>query len=193
MRRVRFVRLCSLPFNCSKSAATVCVADWKRRRNSGSTYVFHSAQASASFPVVGRLKRRCSAAGAPSGLALAGICRSSSARNGSSSEISIAPLRRQISISTWLFQCGEKEITVQLLHIKLGGLAHAAPQNRSPVMMHFQHVSLCFLARIAEDPLENHGHIAHQIYRIVVDHHLPRKIELFFQTRFFFDRGLRRR
>src|SRR4029077_7897250 len=55
---------------------------------------------SVSFPFTGGLKIRCSAAGAPSVLALAGIWRSSSARNGSSSEISIWFLRRQISMTT---------------------------------------------------------------------------------------------
>src|SRR5438128_3515719 len=37
---------------------------------------------------------------------------------------------------------------------------------RSPFLMHFQHVSLRPLARIAEDALENHGHVTHQIDRI---------------------------
>src|ERR1051325_9015299 len=53
----------------------------------------------ASFPFAGALKIRLSAAGAASVLALAGICRSSSARNGSISEISIWFLRRRISIT----------------------------------------------------------------------------------------------
>src|SRR4029077_17120160 len=99
MRRVRFARVFSSPFNCSRSAPTVWVAVRKRRRNSGSTYIFHSAHDSASFPFIGGLKMRCSAAGAPSVFALAGICRSSSARNGSSSEISIWFLRRRISMT----------------------------------------------------------------------------------------------
>src|SRR3989454_4248437 len=193
MRRVRFARLFSFPFSCSKSVATVCVAVWKRRRSSGSTYIFHSAHMSVCFPVVGGLKRRCSAAGTPLGSALVGICRSNSARNGSSSESSIWSLRRRISISARLLESGEQEITVQLLHIKFGALAHAAPQNRPAFMMHFQHVSLCFLARITEDPLENHGHVTHQIHRVIVDHHLPRNVEFFFRARFFFDRGLGRR
>jgi len=50
-------------------------------------------------PGLGRYNSVVSAAGAPSGLALEGICRSSSARNGSSSEISIWFLRRQISMT----------------------------------------------------------------------------------------------
>src|SRR5439155_17636374 len=193
MRKARLANRFSLLFNCSKSAATVSVAVWKRRRSSGSTYIFHSAHMSVCFPVVGGLKRRCSAAGTPPGSALAGICLSNSARNGSNSESSIWSLRRRISISARFLESGEQEITVQLLHIKLGPFTHAAPQNGSPVVMHFQHVSLCFLARIAEDPLENHGHIAHQIYGIVVDHHLPGNVKIFFGTRFFFDGGLHRR
>src|SRR5262245_39860453 len=99
MRSVRFARLFSFPFSCSRSAPTVWVAISKRRRNSGSTYIFHSAHSSAYFPFTGELNIRCSAAGAPSVLALAGICRSSSARNGSSSEISIWFLRRRISMT----------------------------------------------------------------------------------------------
>src|SRR6266498_2597761 len=95
---------------------------------------------------------RSSAAGTPSGFALAGICRRSSARNGSSSEISISSLRRQISISTSLFERGEQGI--------------------------------------AEDALENHGHIAHQIHGIVVHDHLPWKVKFFFRTSLFLDGGL---
>src|SRR5437667_3234445 len=193
MRKARLVNRFSLLFTCSKSAATVSVAGWKRRRNSGSTYIFHSEQMSVSFPAVGRLKRRCSAADTPPGSALAGICRSNSARNGSNSESSIWSLRRRISMSARLLESGEQEITVQLLHIKFGALAHAAPQNRPAFMMPFQHVSLCFLARITEDSLENHGHVSHQIHRVIVDHHLPRNVEFFFRARFFFDRGLGRR
>src|SRR5438132_1584786 len=191
MRKARLANRFSLLFNCSKSAATVCVAVWKRRRSSGSTYIFHSAHMSVCFPVVGGLKRRCSAADTPLGSALVGICRSNSARNGSSSESSIWSLRRRISISARLLESGEQEITVQLLHIKFGALAHAAPQNRPAFMMHFQHVSLCFLARITEDPLENHGHVTHQIHRVIVDHHLPRNIKIFFRTRFLFDHRIR--
>src|SRR5215470_13198025 len=99
---------------------------------------------------------RSSAAGAPSGLALAGICRSSSARNGSNSEISIWSLCWEISISTDLFQRCEQEIAVQLLHIKLGRLSHTGPQDRTSLVMHFQHMSFRFFARIAKNPLKNH-------------------------------------
>src|SRR5262245_1065879 len=127
MRRVRFAKLFSLPFSCCKSAVTVSVAVSKRRRSSGSTYTFHSAQNSLSFPLVGGLKIRFSAAGTPSGLVLAGICRRSSARNGSSSEISIWFLRRQISISTDLLDCCEQEIAMHLLDVKLRRLSHATP------------------------------------------------------------------
>src|SRR5206468_11475770 len=125
---------------------------------------------SASFPFVGGLKRRSSAADTPPGSALVGICRSNSARNGSSSESSIWFFRLQISISVNLLESGEEKITVQLLHIKFGSLAHAAPQNRSALVMYFQHVSLSYLARIAEDPLENHAHITHYIHSIAVDY-----------------------
>ena len=56
--------------------------------------------------------------------------------------------------------------------------------------MHLQHMALGFLARVAEDSLEHHCHITHQIDRIVVHHHLSWKVDIFFRTRFFFDRGL---
>src|SRR5205807_8519506 len=125
-----------------------------------------------------------------SGLALGGNCRMSSARNGSRYEISMKSLRRQISISTGFFECGEQEITKQQLHIKLGGFPHATPKNGTPVVMHFQHMSFCSLARIAEDPLENHGHVAHQIYWVVVHYNLPWKIKIFFRTGLFLDGGL---
>ena len=49
-------------------------------------------------------------------------------------------------------------------------------------------MSLCFVARITEDALENHRYVAHQIYRIIVDHYVPRQIERLFRTRFFFNR-----
>ncbi len=60
----------------------------------------------------GGLKRRRSAADMPSGSVLAGICRRSSARNGSSSDISISLFRRQISISTGFLERREQEIPV---------------------------------------------------------------------------------
>ena len=81
---------------------------------------------------------------------------------------------------------------MQLLHIKLGALAHPAPQNRPAFLMHFQHVSLCLLSRITENALENHRHVTHQVHRIIVVHDLPRNIEFVFRTRFLFDRRLRR-
>src|SRR5437870_3274768 len=59
--------------------------------------------------------------------------------------------------------------------------------------MDFQHMSLCLLAWITEHALKDHGHITHQVHRIVMDYYLPRKIEIFFRTRLFFDRRLRGR
>ena len=79
---------------------------------------------------------------------------------------------------------------MQLLHVKLRPLAHAAPQDRASVMVDLQHMSFRFLARIAENALENHGHVAHQIDRIIVHDHLPWKVKVFFRTRLFLDRWL---
>ena len=77
---------------------------------------------------------------------------------------------------------------MQLLHIKFRSFPHAAPLNRTSFLMHFQHVPLRFVARITEDALKNHGYIAHQVYRVVVNHHVPRQIERLFCARFFFNR-----
>src|SRR5947208_16701645 len=52
------------------------------------------------------------------------------------------------------------------------------------LVMHLKHMSFSLLAWIAEHPLKNHGHVAHQIYGIIVDDYLPGKIEIFFRTRF---------
>ena len=43
--------------------------------------------------------------------------------------------------------------------------------------MHLEHVHLRLLLRITKDPLKNHRDVSHQIHRIVMHHHLPRKIE----------------
>jgi hypothetical protein len=57
-------------------------------------------------------------------------------------------------------------------------------------MMNFQHMAFGFLTWIAEDPLEDHGYIAHQIHWVVVHDHLPWKIEIFLRTGFMLDCGL---
>src|SRR5438552_10738692 len=54
--------------------------------------------------------------------------------------------------------------------------------------MHFEHVSLRFIPWIDEHALENQCYIAHQIYRIIVDHDVPRQIERLFRAGFFFNR-----
>ena len=79
---------------------------------------------------------------------------------------------------------------MELLHIKLRALSHPAPQNRSPFVMHLQHMTFSFFARISKHPLEYHRHITHQIYRIVMHDDQPREIEIFLSTRVFFDRRL---
>src|SRR4051812_41570247 len=120
---------------------------------------------------------RCSAAGTASGLALMGICRKSSAKNGSSSVISSVPLLRKTSMSVGALDRGEEEITMQLLDEQLGPLAHATPQDGAPVSVHLQHVLLGLLLRITKNPLKNHRYVGHQVDRIVMHHHLPWQIE----------------
>jgi len=83
---------------------------------------------------------------------------------------------------------------MELLDVKFGPLAHAAPQNRTAILMNFQHVSLGFFSRIPKHALENHRHVSHQIDRIIVHHDLPRHIDFFFGLGFFFPyRRLHRR
>ena len=77
-------------------------------------------------------------------------------------------------------------MTVELLHIKLSAFADAAPQNRAPFLMHFQHMMFSLFARITEHALEHHRHVTHQINRIVVDDDLPRNVEFVFTARFLF-------
>ena len=43
--------------------------------------------------------------------------------------------------------------------------SHPAPQDRTPLLMNFQHVALSFFARIAKHALEHHGDIRHQVHR----------------------------
>ncbi len=67
---------------------------------------------------------------------------------------------------------------MQLLHVKLGPFAHTGPKNRPAFVMHFEHVLFGFLPRIAEHALEHHCDVGHQIHRIIVHYHLPRKIDI---------------
>jgi hypothetical protein len=80
---------------------------------------------------------------------------------------------------------------VQLLHEQFGALSHAAPQNRAPLAMHFEHVHLRFFARIAKDLLERHRDVTHQVHRIVMHDDLPGQIEALFRFVLFRDRGIR--
>jgi len=71
---------------------------------------------------------------------------------------------------------------VQLLDVKFGALPHPTPQNRAPLLMHFQHVTFGFFTRITKYPLENHGYVGHQIHRIIVNDNQPWRIETLFRV-----------
>ena len=68
---------------------------------------------------------------------------------------------------------------MQLLHVKLGALAHATPEDGAPQLMDFEHMLLRFLPRQSKHLLENHRDITHQVNRIIMDHDLPREIHCF--------------
>ena len=76
---------------------------------------------------------------------------------------------------------------MELLHIKLRALSHPAPQNRSPFVMHLQHMTFSFFARVPKHPLEYHRYITHQVYRIVMNNDLPRQIDFLRRAGFLFD------
>src|SRR2546430_17329665 len=148
MRRVQLAKGFVQPLSCSKPAPTVSEADRNKRRSSGSTYTFHSEQISVSVEGAGSLKIRCWAASTPSMLQLSGIWRSSSARNGSSSEISRQSFWRRNSIgSVGSLQGGKEQVAMKLLDIQLSALSHPAPQNRTAQLMHLEHVFFSFLFR----------------------------------------------
>ena len=75
---------------------------------------------------------------------------------------------------------------MELLDVELRALADSAPQNRAAFLMHFEHMLLCFFARITKHALKNHCHICHQIHWIIMNDDLPGHIELFFTARFPF-------
>ena len=76
---------------------------------------------------------------------------------------------------------------MQLLHEQLGPLAHTAPQNRLSLTMHLEHVHLRFFLWVAEDFLENHRDVGHQIDRVIVDYDLPGQIQILLRFSFLFN------
>ena len=66
---------------------------------------------------------------------------------------------------------------MELLDVELRAFPHSAPQNRASLLMHFEHVFLRLLAREAENFLEDHRDVRHQIDRIVMHDDLPGKIK----------------
>lgn len=66
---------------------------------------------------------------------------------------------------------------MELLDVEFRAFPHPAPKNRAPLLMHFEHVFLCLLARETENSLEDHRDVRHQIDRIVMHDDLPGKIK----------------
>ena len=162
IRSVRFARFLSFPFSCSRSAATVCVAVLKKTAQFRFDINFPLGANFLLYSVCRRTEDAFLGSRRPIGIGARGNLSKQFGKKGIEfGDISIWFLRRQISISTDLLERGEQQITMQLLHVKFGALAHAAPQNGTPFLMNFQHVSLRFLARITENALKNHGHVTH--------------------------------
>ncbi len=76
---------------------------------------------------------------------------------------------------------------MQLLDVKLGSFPHATPQDGPSKLVDLQHVLLRIFFRQAEDFLENHRDITHQVHRVIVNDDLPGNIEFFGGTRFLLD------
>ena len=67
---------------------------------------------------------------------------------------------------------------MELLDVKFRLFAGAGPHQRPAVVVHFKHVPLGFLKRKPEYAPKDEAHIAHQIYRVVVDNDVPDGIEI---------------
>ena len=80
---------------------------------------------------------------------------------------------------------------MELLDIGLRRFATPSPDNRTALLMHLEHMTLCFLPRIAEYFLKHARDVGHEVHRIVVDHHIPRRIERRRCLGFLLDEGRR--
>ena len=73
-----------------------------------------------------------------------------------------------------------------MLDIQLGLLAGAAPDDRASAFVDFHHVAFGFFAGKSKDSAEDHGDIAHEVHRVVVNHNIPDGIEIGFVLGFDF-------
>lgn len=78
-------------------------------------------------------------------------------------------------------------MAVELLHVKLGPLPQSTPNDGAALLMNFEHVFLRGLAVKTEDALKDHGDVAHEVNRIVVDYNLPGQIDLLLFLRLLLD------
>lgn len=66
---------------------------------------------------------------------------------------------------------------MELLDVALSTFTTAAPDYGASFLVHFQHVLGGFFLGKAKDHAEDHGHIAHEIHRVVMDNNIPRMVE----------------
>jgi hypothetical protein len=78
---------------------------------------------------------------------------------------------------------------MQLLDVCFGWLAQPAPDNGTAFMMHLQHMLLSSITGKSKDLLEYPRHIAHQVYRVIMNDHIPGNVDLLLSLNFFFDDG----
>lgn len=65
------------------------------------------------------------------------------------------------------------------MDVVLGLFASAAPDERTALLVNFKHEVLGFVARVAEEALENHRHIVHEVDGVVEDDYVPRNVRFF--------------
>ena len=76
---------------------------------------------------------------------------------------------------------------MELLDVKLRAFPHPAPEDGPSLLMDFEHVPFRVFLRETEHLLENHGHVTHQVDRIVVNDDLPGQIEFLGRASFLLD------
>jgi hypothetical protein len=96
---------------------------------------------------------------------------------------------RNLHRSLTFLDSREQQIAVQLLDVRFRWLTQPAPDNGAASTMHLQHMLLSAIAGVSEYLLEYPRHIAHQIYRVIVNDHIPRNVDSLLGLGFFFNDG----
>lgn len=80
-----------------------------------------------------------------------------------------------------VFHDGKQEVGMELLNIKFGFFPVSCPHNGFSVFMDFKHVFFRDGLRESKNTLEDKGHVAHEIHRVVEDNDIPWPVD--FQKR----------